>query len=110
MHNDIKLNGEFAEKLQRIRIGDDTKRRIVINAKVLYDLMELHNMLDFKTFCDAIDQSPLRENIDYQYTKTKDSMHLTICAMQAILVIHNTEQSWKLHHNVADLIKNGFRN
>lgn len=108
MKNDIKnINGTFKDKLSRSKIGDDPKRRIVINAKVLYAMLNQPS-ISFEDWCKHIEKSPLRLNIDYQYTQTKDTMLLSISAMQAILVMTNSMQSWELHHEMTDLIHNGF--
>lgn len=108
MKNDIKnIQGEYAGKLFRAKLADeDTKRRIVINAKVLYKM--LNTSINYKDRCEQIEQSPLRENIDYKYTITKDTMLLSVCAMQAILVMHDSQKSWHLYNAMTDLIHNGF--
>lgn len=107
MKNDIKnISGVFEGKLNRAKIGDDPKRRIIINARVLYGMIPFK--ISFLDFCKIVQESPLRENIDYQYTQSHDTMLLSISAMQAILVMCNTEQSWQLHHSMTDLIHKGF--
>lgn len=109
MKKDIKkITGTYAGKLTRASIGDTNKRQIVINARILYNM--LHIDIPIQQWYQTIEQSPLRKNIDYRYTTSKDTMLLSISAMQAILVICNTQQSWQLHHTMTDLIHTGFSN
>lgn len=101
IHN---IQGIFADKLTRAIIGNDNKRRIVIHAKVLYQMLQTD--ISYKQWCNHIEQSPLRPNIDY--TNKNSNIILSISAMQAILVMTNTQHSWQLHHTMTDLIHTGF--
>lgn len=92
-----------------IRLSDPrTKRkRLFISSKNLYDGLDCR--VSYKTFLEtSVLWSRLRENIDYHYNSRFDTYNLSICAVQAVLILENTEKSWKLFNDLSDLINNGF--
>jgi len=101
--NKIQFN-VFKGKLTRFRFVNDSKRRIGMTARILYIMLQCD--ITYKQFCINIQASPLRTDIDYQLTD--NHLLLNISAVQAILVMTNSELSWQLHHALTDLIHNGF--
>lgn len=106
MNNDInKLQfNVFKGKLTRYKFENDNKRRIVMTARNLYIMLQCD--ITYKQFCMSIQASPLRIDIDYQFTDK--NLLLSISSVQAILVMTDSELSWQLHHALSDLIHNGF--
>ena len=96
------------EKLiMRVQNPQTQKRQLFVSARKLHRLLE--SDLSYKTFIETnILWSRLRENIDYHFNKNHDTYNLSISAVQAILVMENTEQSWRLFNELSDLINNGF--
>lgn len=83
------------------------KRKFFISSKDLYRLIQPG--VSYKTFVETnITWSRLRENIDYHFNEQHDTYNLSICAVQAILILENTEKSWQFFNELTDLINNGF--
>ena len=91
----------------RVQEPHSKKRKFFITSKDLYRLLQTD--ISYKTFVETnIIWSRLRENIDYHFNEQHDTYNLSICAVQAILVLENTEKSWQLFNELTDLINNGF--
>ena len=91
----------------RVQNPNTTKRQLFISAKKLHRILECD--ISYKTFIQTnVIWSRLRENIDYHFNKQHDTYNLSICAVQAILIMENTELSWRLFNELSDLINNGF--
>ena len=96
------------EKLiMRVQNPQTNKRQLFVSAKKLHRILECD--VSYKTFIETnIIWSRLRENIDYHFNKNHDTYNLSISAVQAILIMENTEKSWRLFNELSDLINNGF--
>jgi phage anti-repressor protein len=96
------------EKLiMRVQNPQTNKRQLFISAKKLHSILLCD--ISYKTFIETnVIWSRLRENIDYHFNKNHDTYNLNISAVQAILIMENTEISWKLFNELTDLINNGF--
>ena len=91
----------------RIQEPHTKKRKFFIGSKDLY--RQLQPNVSYKTFVETnITWSRLRENIDYHFNEQRDTYNLSICAVQAILILENTEKSWQFFNELTDLINNGF--
>lgn len=91
----------------RVQEQHSKKRKFFISSKHLYRLLQTD--ISYKTFVETkIVWSRLRENIDYHFNEQHDTYNLSICAVQAILVLENTEKSWQFFNELTDLINNGF--
>ena len=91
----------------RVQEPHSKKRKFFISSKHLYRLLQTD--ISYKTFVETnIVWSRLRENIDYHFSEQHDTYNLSICAVQAILVLENTEKSWQFFNELTDLINNGF--
>ena len=91
----------------RVQEPHSKKRKFFISSKQLYRLLQTD--ISYKTFVETKTVwSRLRENIDYHFNEQHDTYNLSICAVQAILVLENTEKSWQLFNELTDLINNGF--
>lgn len=83
------------------------KRQLFISAKKLHRILECD--ISYKTFVETnVRWSRLREDIDYHFNKQHDTYNLSICAVQAILIMENTELSWCFFNELSDLINSGF--
>ncbi|ATU46290.1 hypothetical protein CS557_12685 [Acinetobacter junii] len=92
-----------------IRVQNPTtnKRQLFISAKKLHSILKCD--VSYKTFLETnVLWSRLRENTDYHHNEQFDTYNLSICAVQAILIMENTELSWKLFNELSDLINSGF--
>lgn len=96
------------EKLiMRVQNPQTNKRQLFVSAKKLHRILECD--VSYKTFIETnIIWSRLRENIDYHFNQNHDTYNLSISAVQAILIMENTEISWRLFNELTDLINNGF--
>ena len=93
----------------RIQEPHTKKRKFFIGSKDLYRLLQPN--VSYKTFVETnIVWSRLRENIDYHFNEQHDTYNLSICAVQAILIMENTDKSWTLFNSLTDHINNGFPN
>lgn len=93
--------------VMRLQEPNTKKRKFFISSKHLYHLLETD--VSYKTFVETnIIWSRLRENIDYHFNEQHDTYNLSICAVQAILILENTEKSWRFFNELSDLINNGF--
>lgn len=91
----------------RIKNPQTNKRQLFVSSKKLYNFINPN--VSYKTFIETnIIWSKLRENIDYHYNQQFDSYNLSISSVQAILILENTEESWKYFNELSDLIANGF--
>lgn len=91
----------------RVQEPHSKKRKFFISSKDLYRLLQTD--VSYKTFVETnIVWSRLRENIDYNFNSQHDTYNLSISAVQAILVLENTEKSWQFFNELTDLINNGF--
>lgn len=91
----------------RIKNPQNNKRQFFVSPKMLYNIIQCD--VSYKTFVETnITWSRLRENIDYHYNKQHQVHNLSISAVQAILIMENTEISWKFFNNISDHINNGF--
>lgn len=91
----------------RIKNPYNNKRQFFVSSKKLYN--RINSNVSYKTFVETnIIWSKLRENIDYHYNQQFESYNLSISAVQAILILENSEQSWALFNELSDLINNGF--
>ncbi len=83
------------------------KRQFFVSSKKLYRLLTPES--SYKTFVETnISWSRLRENIDYHYNQRFETYNLSISSVQAILILENSETSWKFFNELSDLIANGF--
>lgn len=91
----------------RVKNPQNNKRQLFISSRKLYNLISPN--VSYKTFVETnITWSKLRENIYYHYNQQFDSYNLSICAVQAILVLENSDQSWALFNELSHLINSGF--
>ena len=91
----------------RIQEPCSKKRKFFISSKNLYRILQTD--VSYKTFVETnITWSKLRENIDYHYNTAHDTYNLSISAVQAVLILENTEKSWMLFNQLSDLINIGF--
>ena len=91
----------------RVQEPHSKKRKFFISSKHLYRLLQMD--ISYKTFVETnIVWSRLRENIDYHFNEQHATYNLSICAVQAILILENTEKSWQFFNELTDLINNGF--
>lgn len=91
----------------RVKTPKNNKRQLFVSSRKLYNLISPN--VSYKTFVETnIPWSKLRENIDYHYNQQFDSYNLSICVVQAILVLENSDQSWTLFNELSDHIANGF--
>lgn len=97
----------IANVIIKIQNPTTKKRQFFITSKKLYNL--INPDISYKTFIETnITWSRLRENIDYHYNEAHDTYNLGISAVQAVLILENTEKSWTLFHQLSDLISSGF--
>lgn len=83
------------------------KRQLFVSSKELYKLLNCD--VSYKTFLEVnILWSKLRENVDYHYNARLDTYNLSISAVQAILILENSDQSWTFFNELSDLISVGF--
>jgi len=93
--------------IKRLQEPSTRKRKFFISSRSLYRI--LNTDVSYKTFVEtSITWSRLRENIDYHFNEQYDTYNLSICAVQAILIMENTVRSWELFNNLSDHINNGF--
>ena len=91
----------------RLQEPHSKKRKFFISSKHLYRLLQAD--ISYKTFVETnIIWSRLRKNIDYHFNEQHDTYNLSICAVQAILILESTEISWQFFNELTDLINNGF--
>lgn len=91
----------------RVKNPQTNKRQFFVSSKKLYNL--INPDVSYKTFIETnITWSKLRAEFDYHYNQSFDCFNLSISAVQAILILENTEQSWKYFNELSDLIANGF--
>ena len=91
----------------RVKNPHNNKRQFFVSSKKLYNL--INPDVSYKTFIETnITWSKLRENTDYHYNQQFESYNLSISAVQAILILENTEKGWSLFNELSDLINNGF--
>jgi len=91
----------------RIKNPHTNKRQLFISSKKLHQILGCD--ISYKTFIETnVIWSRLRENIDYHFNQEFDTFNLSICAVQAILIMENTELSWRLFNELTDLINSGF--
>lgn len=91
----------------RVQNPQTQKRQLFVSSKKLHRLLACD--VSYKTFIETnVVWSRLRENIDYYFNKQFETYNLSISAVQAILIMENTEQSWRLFNELSDLINNGF--
>lgn len=100
-------NTPWAGHLMRMAPPNSHKRKIMIRAKAVYKLVN-----PFVGYADwsewYIQDTPLRSDIDYFYIGTNRDLILSISALQAVLVMNDTDKSWQLFNALSDLINNGF--
>jgi len=98
---------KISKIILRVKNPQNNKRQLFVSSRKLYNL--INSDVTYKTFVETnITWSKLRENIDYHYNQQFDSYNLSICAVQAILILENSEQSWTIFNELSDLINNGF--
>lgn len=104
----LKLgNTPWAGHLIRIAPPNTHKRKIMVKAKDLYQMLE--PFVGFEDWCAwYIEDTLLRINVDYFYTTNHSAIILSISAVQAVLVMNDTDRSWLLFNALSDLINNGF--
>ena len=91
----------------RVKNPQTNKRQFFVSSKKLYNV--INPKVSYKTFIETnITWSKLRENIDYHYNHQFNSYNLSICAVQAILILENSDQSWTSFNELSDLINSGF--
>lgn len=91
----------------RVKNPQTNKRQFFVSSKKLYNLINPN--VSYKTFIETnITWSKLREEIDYHYNQSFNCYNLSISAVQAILILENTEKSWSFFNELSDLINNGF--
>ncbi len=91
----------------RVKNPQTNKRQFFVSSKKLYNLINPN--VSYKTFIETnITWSKLRADIDYHYNQPFDCYNLSISAVQAILILENTEKSWSLFNELSDLINSGF--
>lgn len=97
----------IATIIMKVQNPANHKRQYFISSKKLYRL--LSPSLSYKTFVETnISWSRLRENIDYHYNQRFETYNLSISSVQAILILENSETSWKFFNELSDLINSGF--
>ncbi|AUX86422.1 hypothetical protein C3F34_10425 [Acinetobacter sp. ACNIH2] len=70
----------------RIKNPHTNKRQLFISSKKLHQILGCD--ISYKTFIETnVIWSRLRENIDYHFNQEFDTFNLSICAVQAILII-----------------------
>ena len=96
------------------RIPIDGKRRIMVWSSDLHRMLGIHHPKHRDWLSSLLLRTGLRDGMDYQYGRDNETgepgTHLSISAVQAILVVINSDQSWKLHNQLSDLINRGFSN
>lgn len=93
----------------RVQNPTNNKRQFFVSSKKLYSAMKCD--VSYKTFVETnISWSKLRKNIDYHYNEQHQVYNLSICAVQAILIMENSDESWSLFNMLTDHINNGFPN
>lgn len=107
-NNILKIaNNLWAGHLIRIAPPNTTKRKIMVKAKVVFKLLN-----PFVAYSDwsewFIQDTPLRLNIDYFYIGSTQEIVLSLSALQAVLVMNDTDKSWQLFNSLSDLINTGF--
>lgn len=102
-HSIENIDGTFSGALHRHPI--DGKRRIMVWASALHRLSQ--NPQTFDQFKKYIINTRLRNGTDYH--RQHHDIRLSISAVQALLVMQNTAQTWQLHHHLSDLIQRGFQ-
>jgi len=91
----------------RVQEPQTKKRKFFISSRNLYRILQTD--VSYKTFVETnIIWSRLRADIDYHFNAQHDTYNLSICAVQAILIMENTDRSWSLFNNLTDHINNGF--
>ncbi|AMW79767.1 hypothetical protein AMD27_13245 [Acinetobacter sp. TGL-Y2] len=91
----------------RVKNPHNNKRQLFVSSKKLYNL--INPDVSYKTFIETnVTWSKLRAKIDYHYNQQFDCYNLSISAVQAILILENTERSWSLFNELSDLINIGF--
>ncbi len=91
----------------RIQNPVSKKRQFFVSSRQLYRAITPD--VSYKTFVETnIVWSRLRDNIDYHYNEQYQTYNLSISAVQAILILENTDISWALFNNLSDHINNGF--
>lgn len=100
-------NTPWAGHLTRMQPPNSHQRKIVIRAKSVFEL--LNPFVSYPDWCAwYIEESPLRVSIDYFYIGRNHDIILTISALQAVLIMNDTDKSWQLFHDLTDLINSGF--
>lgn len=93
--------------IMRVQNPQTKKRQLFVSSKKLHQILQCD--ITYKTFVETnVIWSRLREENDYHFNKTFDTYNLSISAVQAILIMENTEQSWALFNELSDLINSGF--
>lgn len=100
------MKTELEKAIFRKRCPHHQKRRLFINSRKLFKLLDIN--LPYDEFASMIYWTPLRLEVDYHYSEQYQCYNLNISAVQAILVIVGTQQSWELFHELSDIIQNGF--
>lgn len=100
-------NTPWAGHLMRMAPPNSHKRKIMVRAKSVYQLVN-----PFVAYADwsewYIEDTPLRLNTDYFYSGPNRDIILSISAVQAVLVMNDTDKSWQLFNSLTDLINTGF--
>jgi hypothetical protein len=96
------------------RCNIDGKRRIMVFSSNLYRMLGIQYPKHADWLSSIFLRTGLRDGIDYQHGRNASTnqpdTHLSISAVQALLVVVNSDQSWKLHNQLSDLINRGFSN
>ena len=111
-HSIENIDGIFHGKLHRI--NQDGKRRIMVWSSELHKMLGIEYPKHRDWLSAILIRTGLRDGIDYQNGRNNSTgdadTHLSISAVQAVLVSINTDLSWKYHNQLSDLINRGFSN
>lgn len=100
-------NSPWAGHLIRIAPPGGHQRKIMAKAKNIYQLLK--PFVSYDDWCAwYIEDTNLRVNVDYFYIDNHSTIILSISAIQAVLVMNDTDTSWLLFNALSDLINTGF--
>lgn len=109
-HSIEHTDGQWHGKLHRI--NQDGKRRIMVFSSELHKMLGVEYPKHRDWLSAILIRTGLRDGIDYQHGRNHSTgdadTHLSISAVQAVLVGINTDLSWKYHNQLSDLINRGF--
>ena len=97
----------MARTIKRIRLNGTAKHRYYVNSRKLYNAIQCD--ISYRTWLETtVLWSQLRANIDYFDSTVPNEHWLSICAVQAALILEKNSRCWELFHGLSDLIHLGF--